>query len=241
MRIAIHAGHTKQTGKSCGASGYVHESVVDRQITKKVISLLKSKGHTVYDCTSEGVDMADNLYRIVNKSNAHTVDLVVSIHLNCYNGKGHGTEVEVYNQSSKATPYAKKIAKNISGLGFTNRGVKSMPWLYVLKHTKAPSLLIETFFCDNKADYNTFKKAGVNYIAKAIANAFPTIVRKSVKKYKYKTLYNMNVRKGKNGAIVGMVSKGKTITGSITGDWLKIGTNKYVKIKSGSTIYMRKV
>lgn len=244
MRLAIHAGHTKQSGSSAGASGYVHESIVDRQITKKVISILRSRGHTVYDCTSEGNGASDNLYRIVNKSNAHSVDLVVSIHLNCYNGKGHGTEVEVYDTSSKATKYAKKIAKNISALGFTNRGVKEMPYLYVLRHTNSPALLIESFFCDNKSDYNTFKEVGVTKIATAIANGIVTTSKKkkkSPKKYKYKALYNMNVRKSKHGAVVGMVSKGKRITGSITGEWLKIGTGKYVRIKNGNKTYLRRM
>lgn len=170
MKINVHAGHTKQTGNAPGASGIVHESVEDRKIKDAVIKLLKERGHTVYDCTAEGRNSSDNLYQIVKKCNAHDVDLDVSIHLNCYNGKGHGTETLIYSENSKAKKYAQAIDKNIAKLGFTDRGVKIRQGLYVLRRTNAPALLVETFFCDNKADCNLYKKVGVQGIAKAIAD-----------------------------------------------------------------------
>jgi N-acetylmuramoyl-L-alanine amidase len=174
MKINVHAGHTSQNGKACGACGIVKESVEDRKIKDKVIKLLKSRGHTVYDCTSEGSSASDNLYQIVKKCNAHDVDLDVSIHLNCYNGKGHGTETLIYSDSSKAKATAKRIDKNLSALGFTDRGIKIINGLYVLRRTNAPALLIETFFCDNKTDCDLYKKLGVDKIATAIADGITT-------------------------------------------------------------------
>lgn len=174
MRINVHAGHTKQSGKSPGAGSAktgVYESVEDRKIKDEVIRLLKAKGHTVYDCTAEGVSMYDNLYKICAKCNAHSVDLDVSIHLNCYNGSGHGTETWIYSSSSKAKPYAERTCKNIAKLGFTNRGVKTTKNLYFLNHTNAPAMLIETFFCDNVGDCATYKNKGYKKLAKAIADA----------------------------------------------------------------------
>lgn len=170
MKINVHAGHTKQTGKAPGASGIVHESVEDRAIATELIAILKERGHTVYNCTAEGSNSSDNLYKIVQKCNAHKVDLDVSIHLNCYNGKGHGTETLIYSSSSKAKSYAQKIDKAIAKLGFTDRGVKIRSDLYVLRRTNAPALLVETFFCDNKTDCNLYKKLGAKGIAKAIAD-----------------------------------------------------------------------
>lgn len=171
MKINVHAGHTKESGHAPGASGYCHESIEDRKIKKEVIRLLKARGNTVYDCTAGGANANDNLYRIVGKCNSHDVDLDVSIHLNCYNSHGHGTEVEIYSDSSHAKKYAEKVCHNFEKLGFTNRGVKAMPYLYVLHRTNAPAMLIETFFCDNKADYRIYKEVGYKKLAKAIADA----------------------------------------------------------------------
>lgn len=174
MKINVHAGHTKQAGKSPGASSKktgCYESIEDRKIKNEVISLLREKGHTVYDCTSEGNSMLDNLKRIVKKCNEHTVDLDISIHLNCYNGYAEGTEAWIYSGTSKAKKTAEKGCKNIAKLGFKNRGVKVGSYLYVLKHTIAPAVLFECFFCDSWTDVNTYKKKGYKKIAKAIADA----------------------------------------------------------------------
>ena len=179
MKINVHAGHTAQSGKSPGASSSktgCYESVEDRKIKNEVIKLLKNAGHTVYDCTSEGNTMYDNLERIVKKCNAHKVDLDVSIHLNCYNGSAFGTETHIYSNDSKAKKYAEKICKNISSLGFKNRGVKVTPALYFLRHTNSPALLIETFFCDSKKDVKIYKEVGYEKVALQIAKAIDSKV-----------------------------------------------------------------
>ena len=188
MKINVHAGHTRQNGNAPGASGIVHESIEDRRIKEEVIRILRERGHTVYDCTSEGDSARNNLYRIVEKCNAHTVDLDVSIHLNCYDGHyhkgkwidghGHGTETLIYSSGSKAKSTAKRINRNIVKLGYTDRGVKVRSDLYVLHRTNAPALLVETFFCDNKADCDLYKKVGYKGIAKAIADG---ITKKTIK------------------------------------------------------------
>lgn len=174
MRINIHAGHTKQTGRSPGAGSKktgCYESIEDRKIKNEVKKLLREKGHVVYDCTSEGNTMLDNLQRIVKKCNSHTVDLDISIHLNCYNGNAEGVETWVYSDKSKAKKAAEKTCKNIASLGFKNRGVKIGNYLYVLKHTVAPAMLIECFFCDSWKDVSIYKRKGYKEIAKAIVKA----------------------------------------------------------------------
>lgn len=174
MKINVHAGHTSQTGKACGACGIVKESIEDRKIKEEVIRILRDRGHTVYDCTAEGESPSDNLYQIVKKCNAHDVDIDASIHLNCYNGQGHGTETLIYSSKSKAKKQAKKITKNIAKLGYTNRGVKIRSDLFVLHRTNAPALLVETFFCDNKGDCSKYKEVTYKGIAKAIADGITT-------------------------------------------------------------------
>lgn len=149
MKVNVHGGHSL---KCRGASGLLDEVNEDRAVKNKVIELLRANGHTVYDCTDDvGATQNANLRNIVNKCNAHKVDLDVSIHLNA--GGGTGTEVYVYSDSSKAKGYAQRIVNNISNsLGIRNRGVKTSTNLYVLRKTKSPSLLIECCFVDNAVD-----------------------------------------------------------------------------------------
>lgn len=206
MKINVHAGHTSQTGKACGACGIVKESVEDRRIAYAVIQILRDRGHTVYDCTSEGSSARDNLYKIVEKCNAHNVDLDVSIHLNCYNGKAQGTETLIYSSNSKAKTAAKRITNNMAALGFANRGVKVRPDLYVLHRTKAPALLVETFFCDSKKDCLIYHTKGYMKLAEAIADGITT---KTVKqKIKDKVTKKNSIGKS-NEEVAREVIKGK--------------------------------
>ncbi|MSS64615.1 N-acetylmuramoyl-L-alanine amidase [Lachnospiraceae bacterium WCA-693-APC-MOT-I] len=174
MKINVHAGHNPDGKIACGAVGFIKESTEARKVKKEVIRLLKQKGHTVYDCTVEnGTSQGDVLRKIVTKCNAHKVDLDVSIHFNCGvndkkgNGKTTGTEVYIYSNSSKAKPYAERIVKQIAKVGFKNRGVKTSTSLYVLKNTKAPSLLIECCFVDDKDDVKLYQ---YKQMAKAIVD-----------------------------------------------------------------------
>ena len=181
MIFNIHAGHNPDGKTACGAVGIVKESTEVRAIAAKVIEKLRAAGHTVYDCTvNDGTSQNDVLSKIVTKCNTHTVDLDISIHLNSgrndYVGDGSigGTEVFCYSTTSSAKPYAQKVAREISALGFRLRDdsipddIKTSSSLYVLKHTKAPAMLIEPFFVDDKDDIDLYQKVGG---AEGIANA----------------------------------------------------------------------
>lgn len=163
MKINVHAGHNPDGMTACGAVGIIKESTEARKVKDKVVSKLKSLGHTVYDCTCEdGTNQADVLNKIIAKCNQHTADLDVSIHFNFSandkkgDGKTTGTEVLIYNTSSKAKPYADKVCKAISALGFRNRGVKVRKNLYYLRKTEAPALLVECCFVDDKDDVKLY-------------------------------------------------------------------------------------
>ena len=160
MKFNVHGGHNFHAP---GAGGCFSETSEDRKVKDLVIKHLRAQGHTVYDCTDEdGVTASANLRNIVQKCNAHMVDLDVSVHFNAFNGTAHGTEVLVYSETSSARQTAGRICSKIAGLGFTNRGIKYRPGLYVLRNTDSPALLIECCFCDSKADakiYNRDKMA----------------------------------------------------------------------------------
>lgn len=163
MIINVHAGHNPAGKVACGAVGLINESTENRRVKDEVISQLREQGHTVYDCTVDnGTGQSDVLKKIVAKCNAHAADLDVSIHFNSGaadqkgNGKTTGAEVYVYSSSSKAKTIAEKVCQAIAALGFKNRGVKYSTSLYVLKNTKAPAMLVECCFVDDKDDVELY-------------------------------------------------------------------------------------
>lgn len=163
MVINVHAGHNPDGKVACGAVGIIRESSEARRVKHEVISQLKQLGHIVYDCTCEnGTSQADVLTKIVTACNLHSADLDVSIHFNAGAGdtdgneKTTGVEAYIYNMTSKAKKYAEKICNAIAELGFRNRGVKNSTSLYFLRKTKAPALLIECCFVDDKDDVELY-------------------------------------------------------------------------------------
>lgn len=168
MRINIHAGHNPDGMVACGAVGLIRESTEARAVKDRVMAQLTAMGHTVHDCTcNNGTGKEDVLKRIMAACNSHEVDIDVSIHFNAAanpkpDGRTTGTEVLVYGKASPAVPWAQQIADSIAALGYRNRGVKERPGLYVLKHTKAPALLVECCFVDDPDDvaiYNADRMA----------------------------------------------------------------------------------
>ena len=168
MRINVHAGHNPDGLVACGAIGLIRESTEARAVKDRVIAQLAAMGHTVCDCTcNNGTSQNDILQKIVAACNAQEADLDISIHFNAgaqTEADGHttGTEVYVYSASSAAATYAQQVVDNIATLGFRNRGVKERTSLYVLRHTKAPAMLIECCFVDDPEDvalYNADRMA----------------------------------------------------------------------------------
>ncbi len=163
MRINVHAGHNADGRVACGAIGFIRESTEARRVKDAVITMLRQLGHTVYDCTvDDAAGVSDNLRQIIAKCNAHEVDLDISIHFNSGtrdasgNGKTTGTEVFVYSPSSEARTDAEIVCRAIAQMGFQKRGVKYNTGLYVLKHTKAPAMLVECCFVDDKDDVQLY-------------------------------------------------------------------------------------
>lgn len=177
MIFNIHAGHGASNSKSCGTIGLINESDEARKVKNEVVRLLKEQGHTVYDTTVDyPTSSQDCLNKIVTNCNKNSVDLDVSIHFNSAandkvgNGVTTGVEVYLYNSTSKAKPYAERVCKKISALGFKNRGVKYSTKLAVLK-TKNPNMLIECCFVDDRDDVKLYDyKSMAKAIVEGILN-----------------------------------------------------------------------
>ena len=159
MRIVLNAGHTK-FGKGTGAVGLLNESIETRKIVGEMMKLLAETDHEIIPAIFDKSE--DNLKEAVSKSAG--ADLFISVHLNA--GGGHGSEI--YSWKGQSSQRATKILKNLSELGFANRGVKDGSKLYVIRHTACTSLLIEVCFVDNKKDFGIYN---AEKVAKAIVDA----------------------------------------------------------------------
>lgn len=157
MKICIDPGHT-QAADTAGDPGAVNgerwESIAALDIAKLLGEEFKSRGHKVA-FTRLGGEPNLTLAERCSISNDFKANVFISIHLNSAESKrAQGIETLRYDNVGETT---KKLASYVqkalvSELGWKDRGVKERPNLYVLKHTKAPAILVETGFISNEAE-----------------------------------------------------------------------------------------
>lgn len=233
MIITYDFGHG--TGGDRGASGYRNEEKDCREYGALVIQKLQKLGHTCYDCTpaaSPALTLGQSLAYRVNKANYYNSALHICMHVNAFKtDAATGCEVEYASIAGQA--YATKVSAEISkALGLTNRGAKSQPGLYVLKYTSMPAILVEPFFCDNKADcnkYNAEKLAtaivkgitGKDTTVKTTATA-PKATTKAAPKYDTSIPTGENVLKIPGGYIES-TTDGRVIIHKDRGNYISIG------------------
>lgn len=171
MVIGVNCGHTI-SGAGSGAVGIINESQHTRLVGHALMEYLRYAGVGVIDCTIDQANTsAEYLAAAVALANRQDLDWFISIHFNASaSHEGHG--VEVYTYEGRQYQDALDVCSNIAELGFHNRGVKAGSGLYVIRKTKAKSMLIEVCFCDNQKDVDTYNAiGGADAIAKAIYKA----------------------------------------------------------------------
>lgn len=159
--IVIDAGHGHNTaGKRC-LDG-TREWDLNSRIAQLLAVMLTAEGYTVYRADDVSGQKDVSLLSRVNLSNKKGADLYISIHHNAgLNGRhGGGTQVYYYSSKPERMNQANALYKSITDETklYGNRSQKVIKKaFYVLKHTKAPALLIENGFMDSVDDMPIIK------------------------------------------------------------------------------------
>lgn len=175
-KIALAGGHSK---KAPGASCYIDEYTEDRKVNSALISELKKRGHTLYDCSNEASTSRAELASEVSTANRSGAAYFGAIHFNaCKKTSAKvGVEVWYYKGSATGQKIAAAVSKNLASLlGIPNRGAKATTSLYVLRKTNMPAFLVEVCFVDSQGDTNAYGGVSTASIAAAIANGIESVI-----------------------------------------------------------------
>lgn len=177
MKIGLRAGHSDNCE---GAVGIVNEHEQMKKYYAAVKSIFEQYGHTVIDCNSNANTQTGELSEGANKANSANCNLFISLHMNCYDGSAHGTEVLVSSENSTAYPCAQRLVSNFAELGFTNRGVK-FESLYEMNHINCGNIISEICFCDSQEDIDIYNKYSWDQLAHVLCNAIDANIPKEIK------------------------------------------------------------
>lgn len=152
-KVCLDAGHSASNkyNKSPDGSYYEHEFALD--ISKRIKTLLELAGVEVVETRPDGRDVS--LGERCRVSNAAHADLFVSLHSNATAQTkdggwtdARGLEIYCYSKGGVSGRVAQDVVNQMSAAGVRLRPypVQERPTLYVLRHTKAPAILIEHGF-----------------------------------------------------------------------------------------------
>lgn len=210
MKICITVGHSILKNGACtSADGLVNEYQYNKLLATILADIFRKEGHTVSviicpekQFSSKNEEKSYKIPRVNNEE----YDLLIELHLNASDGQGKGSEVLYY--SNKGLEYATRICNKL-GMVFKNRGAKLDKGLYILNSSKPTSILIESFFCDNKEDYEKAEKLGYEGVAKLIVEGVlnNNIKNEDIKKIKHTIVYSGDDRV--SAEIIGLYYKRK--------------------------------
>ncbi|HBF5673161.1 TPA: N-acetylmuramoyl-L-alanine amidase [Clostridioides difficile] len=208
MKICITVGHSiLKSGACTSANGVVNEYQYNKSLAPVLADTFRKEGHKV-----DVIICPEKQFKTKNEEKSYKIprvnsggyDLLIELHLNSSGVGAFGTEVFYYSEKGKE--YAQRVVDKLSkpfirkkgDKEVGNRGVKLDKSLYILNSSKPTAILIESFFCDNKEDYEKAKKFGYEGIAKLIVEGVlnKNINNEGVKQmYKHTIIYDGEVDK----------------------------------------------
>lgn len=175
MRILLTVGHSKlKNGSITSADGSKfgggNEYTFCKSLSKYVKKYLEANGHEVdIVVCPEGKftkSTDERTYKLAIERETR-YDLVIELHLNAA-GTKTAEGCEVLYKSAKGKKFADNIQKQLAKV-FKNRGTVKRDDLYMLNQTKAPAIILETFFCTNPKEWK-YAVEHKEKIGKLIAN-----------------------------------------------------------------------
>ena len=172
--IAIDPGHNCQPdiGAQYGSYG---EDVIVLAVAKELVRICSDKNIKTIWCLPEHAEsVSDSLKQRCARSNNSGATIYVAIHANVSEPTPGARGCETFAISTAGKAIAGNINRELTKLGFKDRGVKTtldagVP-PYVIRSTNAIAVLVEICFLDSIADMVTFNAAGIAAIAQAVFN-----------------------------------------------------------------------
>lgn len=181
IKVCIDPGHGGYDSGAVGPNGTLEKNV-NLAISLKTGKILKANGiEIVYTRTSDSVSWPANVLKDLQTrcdiANNASVDYFVCIHANSAGPSASGTETFYSPGSVKGQKLAESIQKEIiNATGLFNRGIKTENF-YVLNHTDAPAVLVETAFISNPNEEKLLNSdVFQNTMAQAIAKGVMSFV-----------------------------------------------------------------
>lgn len=181
-RTPVFTDGTKspETGKN-----FMHENEFNRAVAKYLKTELERCGFKTLMVAPTDAD-TPLATRVATANNAKA-DFYISIHANANTGKWGtwgGAETLTYG-SGESLRIGKIIHKHMmKGTPIRDRGVKDGSWLYVIKNTKMPAVLVECAFMDNLEEAkmllsDSFRRETARELAMALCEAYGVTYKSS--------------------------------------------------------------
>ena len=194
-RVFIGVGHG---GADPGAVGYVREKDANLTIALELKRLLEAAGVTVG--ISRTRDENDDINEEIREANAFGPDFAIDVHNNAGGGDGFEVLVQTGTHAAKSAEAGKIIERYVKAVGQNSRGVKTRKnssgadYFGFLRQVKAPAVIVEGFFVDNKKDAADFDTvAEQKKLAAAYAAAILEHLDVETPKTEAGTLYRVQV------------------------------------------------
>lgn len=150
-KVFIGVGHG---GSDPGAVGYLMEKETNLKMAQACGSFLVAHGVEVL--LSRTRDENDPLTEEIKECNAFNPDLAIDVHNNA--GGGDGFECYYHYKGGTSKTLAENIEAEVKAIGQNSRGCKTRTgangkdYYGFIRETKAPAVICEGVFVDNKSD-----------------------------------------------------------------------------------------
>ena len=158
-RVFIGVGHGYDPATGKGDPGAVGNGLKESEVNLTISLAMQAEliRHGITVGMSRIKEETDPLSEEIREANAFAPDVAVEVHTNAGGGDGFEVYRQTNGHAAKSSVLAKAIEKRVLEIGQNSRGVKtlksgSVDYFGWLREVKAPAVLTECAFIDNKTD-----------------------------------------------------------------------------------------